>query len=478
MSRIFIVTPLLILFLTAPASGVFGADAYGDLPPPLAAAVKRLGLVRSGLSIVVQEIDAPDPVIAFAPDTPRNPASTMKLLTTLAALEELGPAYTWKTEVYTDAPVRNGHVKGNLYIKGYGDPYLINEHFWRLVRGLRATGIQSIAGDLVLDQSYFAAETGDSSEFDGQYWRAYNVLPRALLVNFQAINFRFRPDTATGKLQLIAEPKPTNLEIENRIRLTSGRCRGWARRVGMRILRRNGIDRVIFSGTYDADCGDNDIFRVVSEPAPYIHGLFAVLWREQGGRFEGGAREAETPPQARLLYTANSPPLADVIRAINKYSNNVMTRQVVLTLAAERKGSPGTTENGVQAVREWLVQNGLRFPELVLDNGAGLSRVARISARHMAQLLQFAYRSPYMPEFMSSLPISALDPMLKKRFGGALAGRLHVKTGYLNGVRSVAGYVLDRRGRRAIVVMMYNHASARAAEEFQETLLNWVYARP
>lgn len=477
MSRILMVTSLLILFLTVPASGVLGADAYGDLPAPLAAAVKRLGLARNGLSIFVQEVGASEPIVAFAPDTPRNPASTMKLVTTLAALEELSPAYTWKTEVYTDAPVRNGELEGDLYIKGYGDPYLLIEHFWRLVRGLRATGLAGIAGDLVLDQSYFAEAPGDPSEFDGQYWRAYNVLPHALLVNFQAINFRFRPAIATGQLRLMAEPKPANLELENRVRLTSGRCRGWARRLGMRLVRRDGIDKVIFSGSYSADCGDNEMLRVVSEPAPYIHGLFTALWREQGGRFAGGVREAVTPPQARLLYTANSPPLADVIRAINKYSNNVMTRQTVLTLAAERMGPPGTTQNGVQVVRDWLAQRGLRFPELVLDNGAGLSRVARISARHLAELLQFAYRSPYMPEFMSSLPISALDPMLTKRFGGALEGRLHVKTGYLNGVRSVAGYVLDRQGRRVIVVMMYNHASARAAEEFQETLLSWVYAR-
>lgn len=471
------VTSLLILFSTVPASGPAGAGVYRDLPAPLATAVKRLGLARNGLSVFVQEVGAPDPVIAFAPDTPRNPASTMKLVTTLVALEELGPAYTWKTEVYTDAPIRDGQLAGNLYIKGYGDPFLVIEHFWRLLRGLRATGLVGIAGDLVLDQSHFAEEAGDPGEFDGQSWRAYNVLPRALLVNFQAIKFRFRPATTTGQLRLMAEPRPANLELENHVRLTSGRCRGWARRLGMRLVRRDGVDKVIFSGSYNADCGDNEILRVVSEPAPYIHGLFTALWREQGGRFEGGVREAATPPQARLLYTAKSPPLADVIRAINKYSNNVMARQTVLTLAAERMGPPGTTENGVQVVRDWLTRRGLRFPGFVLDNGAGLSRIARISARHLAELLQLAYRSPYMPEFMSSLPISALDPMLTKRFGGALEGRLHVKTGYLSGVRSVAGYVLDRRGRRVVVVMMYNHASARAAETFQETLLNWVYAR-
>jgi D-alanyl-D-alanine carboxypeptidase/D-alanyl-D-alanine-endopeptidase (penicillin-binding protein 4) len=210
-----------------------------------------------------------------------------------------------------------------------------------------------------------------------------------------------------------------------------------------------------------------------------VHGVFRSLWEEQGGRQKGGWREGVTPVGAPLLYTFKSPPLTDVVRLINKYSNNVMTRQLLLTLGAERFGSPGTSENGGRAVHDWLERRKLDFPELVLDNGAGLSREARISARSLGRLLLAAYQSPYMPEFMSALPVSGQDGTLVKRFNGDLAGRLHLKTGSLNGVRSVAGYVLDAAGRWVAVVSLYNdpRANSAAAEAAQRALLEWIYDR-
>lgn len=478
MSRNFISTVLFFWFLAVPIVGAADTKRPSTLPASVASAASRLGLKLAALSVYVREVDASEAIVEHFADTPHNPASTMKLLTTLAALEELGPSYQWKTEVYADTAVKQGRLDGNLYIKGFGDPYLVIENFWRLLRGLRATGLESIAGDLVLDQSYFAEEPGDPADFDGKSWRAYNVLPRALLVNFQTVNFRFMPERELGVVRLVAEPLPANFEVENHMRLTSERCRGWARHVGIRVVQQGEGEKMVVSGRYSANCGENEMFRVVSDPPSYIQGVFSSLWRELGGRFDGRAREGVTPPAARLLYTAHSPPLSDVIRSINKFSNNVMARQMLLTLGAARTGPPGTTDKGSQVVRDWLARHGLNFSELVLVNGAGLSRDSRISARHLAEVLLAGYRSPFMPEFMSSLPVSSLDPALKKRFSGELAGRMHIKTGYLNGVRGLAGYVLDRAGRRVAVVMMYNHAPARAAEDLQDTLLNWIYSRP
>ena len=468
----------LALTLTALCYALPGTAAPSDLPAPVREAAGRLGMRLDALSVYVREVDAPEAIIEHLADAPRNPASTMKLLTTLAALEELGPSYQWKTEIYADATVKAGRLEGNLYVKGYGDPYLVIENFWRLLRGLRSTGLHEISGDLVIDQSHFALEPGDPSDFDGQSWRAYNVLPRAVLVNFQAVNFRFQPQPELGVVRLIAEPMPANFEIENRLRLTTGRCGGWGRHVGMRFVQQGGGEKMVVTGRYSASCGENEMFRVVSDPENYVQGVFSSLWREQGGTFNGRARDGITPPGARLLYTAYSPPLADVIRSINKFSNNVMARQLLLTLGADRGGAPGTVDKGSRVVGDWLMRHSLDFSELVLENGAGLSRVSRISARHLGELLLTGYRSSFMPEFMSSLPVASMDPALRKRFGGELAGRAHVKTGYLSGVRALAGYVFDRQGRRVIVVMMYNHRSAHAAEDLQDTLLNWVYLRP
>ena len=462
-----------------PVSAVW-AEA-DKLPELVAAALKRQGFPTRGLSLYVHEIGQDEPVLSVAANQPRLPASTIKLLTTLVALEELSPAWRWKTEAYVTQPVRDGRLAGDLYIKGYGDPYLVIEHFWQLLRALRAQGLETIEGNLVLDQSYFAREAGDAADFDNQPLRAYNVLPNALLVNFQAVNFRFIPLPSAKRVQIIADPLPANVELENRVALAGTACRGWARRLGMKVRHEKDRTRVVFSGTYDAGCGNNELFRVVSEPAPYILGLFRLLWTELGGRFAGDVREATVPAEATLFHTSYSPPLADIVRSINKYSNNVMARQLLLTLGAEKAGAPGTTDKGIQAVSEWLKRRNLIFPELVLENGAGLSREETISARHLGQVLLAGWRSPYMPEFISSLPLAAMDGTLRRRFNGAaLEGQMHLKTGSLNDVRSVAGYVLDRAGRRVVVVCLHNQARAdtAAGEAVQEAVLQWVHERP
>ncbi len=467
-----------LFWLPVAYSATPGADS---LPAPVAAALRHNGFPTRGFSLYVHEIGEADPALAVSADVPRLPASTIKLLTTLAALEELGPARRWKTEVYVTEPVRDGRLAGDLYIKGYGDPYLVIEHFWRFLRALRAAGLETIEGDLILDQSHFAPEAGDAADFDNQPLRAYNVLPTALLVNFQAVNFRFIPQPGTGRVQIVADPLPANVEVENRVTLGDAPCRGWARRLGMKLRQAADSTRVIFSGRYDADCGSHELFRVISEPAPYILGLFHSLWAELGGRFEGGVREGTVPAEANLYYTAWSPPLGDVIRSVNKFSNNVMARQLLLTLGAEQAGAPGTTEKGIQAVRHWLKRRQLIFPELVLENGAGLSRAETITARHLAQVLLAGWHSPYMPEYISSLAVAAMDGTLRRRFNDAeFEGRMHLKTGSLRDARSVAGYVLDRAGRRVVVVCLHNHdkADTPAGERVQEAVLQWVHERP
>lgn len=458
----------LLTFVLSAANG--WADA---LPAPVADVMKRHRLPPAGLSVYAQIVGSPQPLLSVGADVPRNPASVLKLVTTLAALEELGPAYQWKTEVYGSHQVRDGKLDGDLFVKGYGDPYLVIEQFWRLVRGLRLSGLEQINGDLVLDQSYFADEPGDPAEFDGQPLRAYNVLPRALLVNFQAVQIRLLPQPR--RLRVIADP---SVPVDNSIKLIGGPCHNGGHSWSMRVAK-GPQTRLVFQGNYASACGETEIYRVLSESGPYVHSVFKALWEEQGGRQKGGWREGVTPANAPLLYTFKSQPLADVVRLINKFSNNVMTRQLFLTLGAEKFGPPGTSENGARAVREWLERRRLDFPELVLDNGAGLSRDARISARSLGRLLLTAYQSPYMSEFMSALPVSGQDGTLIKRFDGDLAGRLHLKTGSLNGVRSVAGYVLDAAGRWVAVVSLYNdpRANSAGAEAAQRALLEWIYDR-
>lgn len=471
----------MVLCWCVPAAAVTPIES---LPEPLARSLQRYGLTTKGLSVYVHEVGSTMPLLTLAADEARSPASVMKLVPTLAVLEELGPVYQWKTELWSDAPVsqtENGRrLEGDLYIKGYGDPYLVIEHFWRLLRELRQEGVITIAGDLVIDQSYFAPEPEDPAEFDGRPQRAYNVQPTALLVNFQAVNFRFIPNAT--RVRVVAEPWPAHLVLENNLKLTRGGCRGgWASHVGMRNGQKGKQESIVFSGSYDAACGERDMFRVVSESTPYIYGVFKSVWAELGGRIEGGVREAAVPEAAQVLASISSPPLADVIRSVNKYSNNVMTRQLLLTLGAQQGGPPGTVQKGIAAVQAWLKKRGLDFPELVLENGTGLSRTERISARHLGELLLVGFESPTMPEYLSSLPVSGLDGTMRYRLANSpLAGRVHLKTGSINNVHTIAGYVLDQFNRRVVVVVLHNHpqADTGAADAFQDALLDWVYRRP
>jgi D-alanyl-D-alanine carboxypeptidase/D-alanyl-D-alanine-endopeptidase (penicillin-binding protein 4) len=205
--------------------------------------------------------------------------------------------------------------------------------------------------------------------------------------------------------------------------------------------------------------------------------MIRALWAEMGGEWQGRIREGAVGPNARLLYTHESAPLGEVVRDINKFSNNVMARQLYLTLAGELGGAPAQAEGAARAIAQWLVFKGIDADGLRLENGSGLSRNERASAAMLMALLQAAWKSPVMPELMASLPVVAADGTMRKRLHGeGISGNAHIKTGLLSDTRSIAGYVLDRSGRRHAVVMIANHPNAPQAEAAFDALLQWTRA--
>lgn len=449
---------------------LFWTQAYAEsVPPAVAKALSAAGIPHSAISMMVQPVEGLRSTLEVNSQQPMNPASTLKLLTTFSALELLGVAHVWTTEVWTTAPIENGVLTGDLYFKGSGDPFLTFERFWLLLRELRARGVREIRGDLVLDRTAMTLGREDPATFDGKSMRPYNVLPDALLLNFKAIRLTLIPQTDFVQVNL--EPTLPNLSIINRLRLTRNGCGDWQEGLRAEATDQNGHTQLVLFGAFAASCGEKIWHVAPMSGDRYFWGVFADLWRGMGGRFEGSVREEPVLSNARLLATTSSPPLAQIVRDINKFSNNVMARQLYLSLS-----SGGRPEDAEAAVRRWLTSRGLEFPELVLENGAGLSRRERISAAHLAKLLSEAWQSPVMPELMSSLPIVAMDGTMKKRLKeNRVAGRAHIKTGYLEGVRAIAGYVLDARGHRQIVVCLINHPNARTAQPVLDALLAWVY---
>ncbi len=446
--------------------------------------LKQAGIPESATAIYVHEIGAARPLIAVNADTAMNPASAMKLVTTFAGLELLGPAYTWKTELYADGIMEGDTLRGDLVIKGYGDPRLNLENFWLLTRRLRQAGVREITGDLILDSSYFDVVNGDPAAFDGKPYRTYNTAPEALLVNYRMLMLRLTPQPQSKTVRVVIDPLPESLDLSNNLKLTNAKCNEWRDALGADIrvdVSGNARTSVALNGSYAIDCGEKNLFLSLHDSPTYTFNLFRQLWTEQGGILRGKVRTGTVPEGAALLEIHQSPPLAEIIRDINKSSNNVTARQLYLTLgvASSSGEAPATLTKSNGAIRQWLTSKRLDFPELIMENGSGLSRNERISAGHLGELLLAAFQSPVMPEFISSLPISAVDGTMKKRSNGtAVAGQAHIKTGLLDNVRSMAGYVLDKSGRRVVVVFFVNHPRSVSAQPAMDTLLHWVYARP
>lgn len=463
---------LVALLLIAPLT------VSAELPLPVQSALNYRGVPERALSIYVEEIETGDVVLSWNADKPRNPASVEKMVTTLVALDTLGPAYRWKTEVSFLGEVTEGVLHGDIAIKGYGDPYLVTERFWQLLREIRGAGINEISGNLLIDDSHFDVGDYDPAAFDREPLRAYNVAPNALLTNFKVVRYYFEPDMAASRVQVRLEPALGNLDIVNQLRISHGACRGYQR--GITITPNDDISRITFSGRFPSGCEIYAMDRTALGHNEFTFGLFKALWQESGGKFSGEWKNTVVDDALEPSLIFDSLPLAEIIAKVNKHSNNVMAKQLLYTLAAEKLGPVGTENKGRQVVREWLSEHGMDMAELNIANGAGLSRNSRMTARNLGDLLRYAYESPFMPEYLSSLSLSGLDGTLSRRFrDSALTGQAHMKTGSLDHVSAVAGYFQAQSGKRYIVVTLLNHTDIHRGpgEEVQEMLLRWLYDR-
>ncbi len=479
MSSVLRPAPWLVLALCAALASLPARAAEPDLPAPIAQALRAAGVAPSSVAIWVQPLAASEPSLALNVDVPLNPASLVKLLTTFTALETLGPAHRWQTQVYAAGTLEADTLSGHLILQGSGDPKLTLEQFWLLLRNVRERGIRYLDGDLVLDRSYFEHRPHAPGDFDAEPLRPYNVGPDALLVNFKAVRFYFVPQPGRDTVRVIAEPRPHPLEVVSLVRPSNGRCGDWRAKIRPEFAHaaapRKAL-RAMFSGTYPVSCGERAWNISLFSHTDYVGGLFRQLWNELGGSWKGSVHDGHVPSGATLVYTHESPPLAEVIRDINKFSNNVMARQLFLTLGANGSGPPARVSAARAAVQAALAMNGIDTAGIVIENGSGLSRLARVSAKSLAQLLRAAYRSATMPEFMASLPVVAVDGTMRKRLkSDAVAGQAHIKTGSLSGVRAIAGYVLDRTGERQVVVMIVNDANAGRVRPALEALLRWAH---
>ena len=386
-----------------------------------------------------------------------NPASLFKLATTAAAIDLLGPTYTWSTPVWLAGPVVDGVLDGSLVIKGSGDPKLVLERLWLLLRRVRALGVQEIRGDIVLDRSAFVVPEASPGDFDGEPFRPYNVRADALLVNYKSIVLTFTPDLARGVVAVAAEPPLAGVSVDATVPLllSAASCEDWR---GALKGEFGDPARVRFAGGYAPACGERVWPIAYAEPATYNARAVEALWRELGGRLTGSVRDGLAAVGTKPTFEVVSPPLAEVVRDINKFSNNVMAQQLFLTLGLTQRGT-GTPEAARDVLNRWLDERfGNDAAGAVVHNGSGLSRETRLSAALLARLLQWTWASPAMPDLVASLPASGLDGTLRR--SKAPLGRAHLKTGSLRDVAGVAGIVHGLSGQRWVLVAIINHPNA------------------
>ena len=445
-----------------------------NLPPTVALALARAHIPLDNFSVIVEKVGSKVPVLELNAQRPMSPASTMKLVTTFSGLSLLGPDYRWKTSAYADGAVSNGVLHGNLYIVGTGDPKLVPEELIDLVQKIHAAGITGIDGALVLDKHFFDVSTRDASPFDEETSAPYNVGPDPLLYAFKSLSFTLSPDHGKD-IAIDLTPPLDNLKIVNDLQATRGRCTGV---LVTPVVTQNadGSAQAVFSGKYPLSCGDRvDNLAALDHTAFFADG-FLALWKQTGGSFQGTVREGLTPPTAREVAVHRGPVLSDIVHDINKFSNNVMARNLFLSIGEIAGQPPATLSESRLQIEQFLHRLGLDMPELILENGSGLSRDEKISAASLAQLLQVANSSPVAQVYIDSLPIAGVDGTMRRRLtNAAVGGNAHIKTGTLRDVRAIAGYVGAANGDGYVVVSLINDPRAEGAREAHDALLEWVY---
>jgi D-alanyl-D-alanine carboxypeptidase/D-alanyl-D-alanine-endopeptidase (penicillin-binding protein 4) len=457
------------------------AASAGAGPPEAGALIGQwsalTGAQPSGIAVLARPLDGGPALIDWNGATAFNPASTMKIVTTYAALDLLGPHYRWSTTLHLDGALRAGVLEGHLVLRGGGDPKFVIEDLTALIGRMRAAGLTEIRGDLLIDDSLFDLSNASLDSLDGDRSQPYNVAPHAALMNFKATRIVVRHDPA-GQVRIALDPPLADVKVRNELKLLTGACGSAGSAIWVRDQEPGGagLPEIRVQGRFAPTCGEQSLYAAVLDHQDFIHGFFKAAWRRAGGRFDGRTRIAGGAARSPVWMRWESPrTLIDVVQDINKFSNNVMTRQLLLTLAT-RDGRPATPERARQVVANWLTRQGLRMPELVIDNGSGLSRSERISAASLTALLAHAAASSHGEALRDSLPKVGHDGTMRGRLSRhPVAGRAWIKTGSLRDVRSIAGYVDAASGRRHAVAMIANGDRLLGAQPAQDAFLRWVH---
>ena len=473
--------PLLLAVLLA-----FGSTAQAQLPEPVSVQLAAANIAPDAISVLVLRGDTA--LVSHFAERAMQPASTIKVLTTLVGLEQLGPAFRGRTELRSAAPVVRDTLMGDLILRGGADADLTGEALTGMLQALRNQGVRKIDGRLVQDRQLFNPARSDIGlpPFDESPDAYYNVIPDALLVNKNMLLLDMR--SSATQVQVATQPQLDRVTVESAFTLIDADCAKWEDgwKQPQVVREADGRIRIRLLGTYPKNCARGNSINVLDRH-DYVDRLVRQLWQQLGGEVTGPAQDGATPPGARLLAEHVSRSLPEVVRDINKPSDNTLARTLFLSLgsleadpvAGSRPVPANPLETTVSrtdiAIRSWMRKQGINDAGLVLDNGSGLSRTEKMSALQLAGVLQAGLRSKWSPEYQSSLPIAGVDGTMRRRLKDTPAyERARIKTGGLSNVVAIAGYVPDANGRLCVVVAMINSERAGSGRAALDALIEWV----
>ena len=457
------------------------------LPAPVRAALAAAGLPENAVGVVVLPLHTRQPVVAHRESVSMQPASTIKLVTSAVALDRLGPNTRGFTELRSAAPVAGDVLQGDLVLRGGVDPELGLPQLWALLAELRWSGVREIAGDIVLDRRLFNPPRSDIGlpPFDDAPEFPYNVIPDALQLAGNLLNLEISSDAQQVRARLL--PPLPGVELVNSLRAVEAPCAAWGRtglwmppHTTVQGSGPEGLVRIELRGSFPRDCTQRPSLQLMDR-TDLADRLLRYAWQQLGGSWRGRAREAESASApvetTRLLARRESRPWGEVLRQVNKRSDNPLTRMMFLALglkaAASEPGTP-TAELAAREVRAWFVEQGIATEGLVMDNGSGLSRIERITPMQLALAVQAGLRGRFAPELLMSMPQAGVDGSYIARFKDSAAkGRARLKPGGLRNVGSMAGMVPDADGRPVVMVFIANHDRP-VVRQAIDALIEWI----
>jgi serine-type D-Ala-D-Ala carboxypeptidase/endopeptidase (penicillin-binding protein 4) len=458
--------------------------ANNTLPPLVSEKLRAAQIPDNAIGAVALRVSDGAVVWAHRAAQPMQPASTMKVLTSIVALDTLRPTYRGRTELRSAGDIRSGALHGDIVLTGFANPDFDWQALQAMLVTLKHRGVKDIRGDLILDRTFFRPARPDvgAQPFDESPEFRYNVIPDALLVNTHLQQLEMT--TATDAMTITATPALDGVTFVSQMRLSDKPCADWEDTWAIPVVTTDarGEIQVALQGEFPKQCAITTEISVLDRTV-FSERLFRTLWRSLGGTLQGAAREGATHLETKLLAEHQSRTLAEFNRDILKRSDNPVTRLTYLTLgalASDRRAhtAPSTTAASAEVViRDWLKQKNISDAGLTLDNGSGLSRSERIAPITLAQTLRAAHASAWAPEFLSVLPIAGVDGGIKNRLvEPALAGRARLKTGTLRDVTALAGFVSDASGETYAVVAMLNHplSVGRVGRPIVDAVMEWV----